>query len=194
MIEVIEEPPTLDTLLEYGKVSIAFLVESRYRVEAIRNGLGGWSLTEEPVEHPYLKDYDERDGEGPSRWARRFDISNWGILSAFEGPKQRRIGGAVVAFDTPSVHLLGGQTNLAVLWDIRVHPDYRRKGVGSLLFHRVVAWAAARRCMNLEIETQNINVPACKYYARMGCQLRTIRPDAYPDLPDEVQLLWCQRL
>lgn len=192
MIEIKEDPTTLATLVEYGKVSIAFLVESRYRVESIRNGLGGWTLTEEPVEHPYIKDYDEANGEGPTRWAKRFDISHWGILSAFEG--HERLGGAVIAFDTPQVTMLEQRTNLAVLWDIRVHPEHRRKGIGSLLFPRIVAWATARRCADLKIETQNINVPACKYYARMGCQLRAIHPDAYLDLPDEVQLLWYRRL
>ncbi len=191
MIEVREEPPTLATLLEYGNVSIAFLVESRYRIKPIRNGLGGWLLTEEPVEHPYIKNYDAIRGEGPSRWARRFDISNWGILSAFEGPK--RIGGAIIAFNTPGLYMLEGP-KLAGLWDIRVHPDYRRKGIGSLLFPQVIAWASSRECNTLKIETQNINVPACKYYAHMGCQLRAIHPDAYHDLPDETQLLWYRRL
>jgi len=90
--------------------------------------------------------------------------------------------------------MLEGSTNLAVLWDIRVHPEYRRKGIGSLLFPRIVSWAIARQCTVLKIETQNINVPACKYYARMGCQLRAIHPDAYPDLPEEVQFLWYRRL
>jgi GNAT superfamily N-acetyltransferase len=192
VITVRVEPPTLAVLQEYGKVSIAFLVESRYRVESVRNGLGGWSLTEEPIEYPYIKDYDRRDGEGPRHWASRFDISNWGILSAFEGPK--RIGGGVIAFNTPKVSVLEGRTDLAVLWDIRVHPDYRRKGIGSLLFPQVVEWASAHQCTILKIETQNINVPACKYYARMGCQLRAIHPDAYPDLPNEVQLLWYRHL
>lgn len=192
MIEVREESPTLATLVEYGKVSIAFLVESRYRVEPVRNGLGGWALTEEPVEHPYVKDYDELKGEGPSRWANRWDTSHWGILSTFDGPK--RIGGAVIKFNTPGVYDLEGRPDLAVLGDIRIHPDYRRRGIGSLLFPRIVTWATARQCMALKIETQNINVAACKYYAHMGCQLRAIHPDAYPDLPDETQLLWYRRL
>ncbi|MBF8268053.1 MAG: acetyl-transferase [Dehalococcoidia bacterium] len=192
MANVREEPTTLASLLEHGNVSISFLVESRYRVESVRNGLGGWGLTEEPVEHPYIKDYDERDGEGPRHWASRFDISNWGILSAFEG--QERIGGAVISFNTPGVYMLEGRTDLAVLWDIRVHPEYRHQGIGALLFARVIEWANAHRCTTLKVETQNINVPACKFYARMGCQLRAIHPDAYPDLPDEVQLLWYRPL
>ena len=192
MFEIREEPPTLATLQEYGKVSIAFLVESRFRVAAIHNGLGGWLLTEEAVEHPWVKDYDARDGEGPSRWGSRFDISNWGVLSVFQGAK--RVGGAVIAFDTRGIVMLEESHALAVLWDIRVRPENRRNGIGSLLFPHVVSWARSRRCTHLKVETQDINVPACKFYARMGCELRAIHADAYPELPDESQLLWYRRL
>ncbi|MBI2166375.1 MAG: GNAT family N-acetyltransferase [Chloroflexi bacterium] len=191
MLDIREEPPTLATLQDYGQVSIAFLVESRFRVKPVRSGLGGWTMTEERVEHPWTKDYDAADG-GPITWARRFDIANWGVLSVFEGAK--RIGGAVIAFNTPGVYMLEGRRDLAVLWDIRVRPENRRTGIGALLFPHIVAWAKYRGCTLLKIETQDINVSACKFYARMGCELRAVHRDAYPDLPDEAQLLWYRRL
>lgn len=192
MPDIREEPPTLATLQDYGSVPIAFLVESRFRVEPARNGLGGWTLNEEAVEHPWTKDYDARDDAAPVHWARRFDISRWGVISVFEGAK--RLGGAVIAFATPGISAVKGRTDLAVLWDIRIRPESRRRGIGSLLFPRVVAWAKSRRCALLEVETQDINVPACKFYVRMGCELRAVHPDAYPNLPDETQLLWYRRL
>jgi hypothetical protein len=37
-------------------------------------------------------------------------------------------------------------------------------------------------------------VPACRFYARMGCELRAVTPGAYPNLPGEVQFLWYLRL
>jgi hypothetical protein len=42
----------------------------------------------------------------------------------------------------------------------------------------------------MEIETQNNNVAACRFYAKQGCILSSINPDAYPDFPDEVQMIW----
>jgi hypothetical protein len=51
-------------------------------------------------------------------------------------------------------------------------------------------WARSRGCVELKVETQNINVPACLFYAGQGCQLRTVNRGAYPDLPHEIQLLW----
>jgi GNAT superfamily N-acetyltransferase len=66
--------------------------------------------------------------------------------------------------------------------------------VGTALFDAVEDWARARSCEMLKVETQNINVPACRFYARMGCTLGAIHRYAYPDLPGEAQLLWYRTL
>jgi ribosomal protein S18 acetylase RimI-like enzyme len=44
------------------------------------------------------------------------------------------------------------------------------------------------------VETQQINVPACRFYQRHGFVLETVRPDVYPGLPEEVQLRWAKPL
>jgi GNAT superfamily N-acetyltransferase len=100
----------------------------------------------------------------------------------------------VVAFDTPTVEMLEGRRDLAVLWDIRVAPEARGQGVGAALFGAAAAWAAARGCRQLKVETQNVNVPACRFYASQGCVLAAIHRFAYPGLPHEVQLLWYRDL
>ena len=87
-----------------------------------------------------------------------------------------------------------GRRDLSVLWDIRVAPDARGKGVGSALFERVGAWALAQGCRQLKVETQNINVRACRFYALHGCKLRAVHHAAYPELPEEIQLLWYKDL
>ena len=104
------------------------------------------------------------------------------------------IGGAVIAFSTPSADLLEGRLDLAVLWDIRVSPDVRGRGVGSALFRAVETWATGKGCKELKVETQNINVAACRFYARHGCVLRAADRSAYPQFPGEVQLLWYKNL
>jgi GNAT superfamily N-acetyltransferase len=90
--------------------------------------------------------------------------------------------------------LLSTLRDISVLWDIRVAPDARGRGVGSALFERVEAWALAQGCRQLKVETQNINVPACGFYARHGCELRAIHHAAYPELQEEIQLLWYKDL
>ncbi len=187
-VEIIEESTA--SLSEYARVSIAFLVTSHLRVEPIDGGLGGLRLVEERVDAPYVRDSDAEDP--PTSWLDRWEISHWPVLSAFRG--SRRVGGAVVAWRTPGVHMLEGRRDLAVLWDIRVDREYRGRGVGSKLFAGALDWARERGCSVLKVEAQNTNVPACRFYANQGCELRAICPGAYADAADEVQLLWYRAL
>ncbi len=168
------------------------MVESVLDVTIVDDGLGGVAMSERAVEAPWVKDYDAIRGEGPTGWASRFDLTNWGLISAHEG--SRRVGGAVIAFDTAGVSMLEGRRDLAVLWDIRVRPEARSAGVGTLLFGAVERWARDRNCRALKVETQNANVPACRFYRQMGCTLGAIDRFAYADLPNEVQLLWFKEL
>lgn len=184
MIEISEEPAT--SLTDYAAVPIAFEVVTVFDVTG-RDG-GGFVLTERRLEAPFVKDYDAIEGEHPSLWAARFDVTRWGVLAARAGG--RRVGGAVVAFDTPGLDVLEGRRDLAVLWDIRVAPESRGRGVGAALFAAAEAWAAPRGCRRLKVETQNVNARACKFYARQGCALAAANPGAYPGLPGEIQLLW----
>jgi GNAT superfamily N-acetyltransferase len=132
-IEIIEESSA--ALVQYEKIPIAFRVETQFLIVPIDSGLGGLTFIEEPVA-PYIKDYDAFENERPSAWSTRFDISRWGILSAFE--KTQRLGGAVVAWNTSEIEMLEGRKDLACLWDLRVHPDYRNKGIGRKLFSYAV--------------------------------------------------------
>ena len=84
--------------------------------------------------------------------------------------------------------------DLAALWDIRVAPEWRGQGVGSMLFERVVRYAKSVGCVDLKIGTQDINVHACNFYAKQGCRLVNVIPDVYPDWPDEVEFVWRLKL
>jgi GNAT superfamily N-acetyltransferase len=187
-VEVREEPAT--SLQEFARIPISFEVRSVFDVSGPRDG--EFVLAERRLADAWVKDYDIDSGEGPARWAHRFDVSNWGFLAARMGG--RLAGAAVVAFDTPGVDMLEGRRDLAVLWDLRVAPEARGQGAGAALFRAAEAWARARGCTELKIETQNINVPACRFYARQGCVLRAVDPTAYPTLPGEIQLLWYKDL
>ncbi len=189
-IEVSEEPTA--ALAEYARIPIAFAVRRILDLTVRENGLGGFILSERSLDAPYVKDYDGIEGEGPGQWASRFDLTNWGVFMArAEG---QPVGGAVVAFDTPGLIMLEGRRDIAVLWDIRVAAEARGQGVGASLFRAAEKWAIGRGCRQLKVETQNINLPACKFYERQGCALGGIHRFAYPDLPDEIQLLWYKNL
>jgi hypothetical protein len=84
--------------------------------------------------------------------------------------------------------MLGGRADTAVLWELRVRPSTAPQG-------------SVRRCSGRSrpgADTDNagssrsrpVNLRACRFYARMGCTLASIDRSAYPELPEETQLIW----
>jgi GNAT superfamily N-acetyltransferase len=175
-IEVSEEAANLEN---YARIRMSFEVRSILDVTDLQEGFGGFALAERKLQIPYVKDYD--DVENPLQWPRFFDMATWQFFAAHWNGM--RAGGAAATFDTL-------RRDIAVLWDIRVAAEARGKGVGTALFKAVEKWAVAQDCRHLRVETQNINVPACKFYVNQGCVLGSINRFAYPDMPNEAQLLW----
>lgn len=182
---------TPELLPEYATIPISFEVRSQLRVDPPKNGIDGITLHEERVYPPYLKDYDIDNGEGPTRFPKRFDINNWAFFLARENT--RPVGGATIAFNTPGINMLQGRGDLVALWDLRVHPAHRRSGIGTKLFTKAVKWSRDKGCRQLKAETQNVNVPACRFYVRQGCHLGEINRYAYanePSIAHEIMLVW----
>lgn len=184
-------PANLKTLTELSIIPISFEVKTIFRVELLDGGLGGVLLKEEPVSHPYVKDYDARDGEGPTRWLRRFDTNNWVVLLARQ--KGTAIGGGALVTNSPGIDMLRRRQDLAVLWDLRVRPEFRGQGTGTELFRRAAQLAREKGCTQLSAETQNVNMPACKFYRKQGCRLGEINRFQYISnfpVAHEVMLVW----
>lgn len=180
----IEEAGSED-LAAHATIPIAFLVD---RVLEPDPTGGPLDLVVRPHPDPWLKDYDAEEGADPALWPSRFDTSAWRVISAWEGAS--RVGGLVLFADAPGGDMLDGRSDLALIWDLRVAPPFRGRGVGRRLVSAAVAWARSHACSELKVETQNINVGACRFYAAQGFALRAVRAGQYPDLPDELQMLW----
>ncbi|MCF7811549.1 GNAT family N-acetyltransferase [bacterium] len=181
-MRIVEE--SIDILKEYGQVSIAFEVKTIFQVKSPNDGFN--DFIEKTVDVPWIKDYDSI--EGPVRWVKQWDISNWGIFSVYKN--KLRVGGACVAYDTKGVNFLDGRKDLTALWDIRLNPEFRRQGIGSNLFQKAVEWSQNKGCCQMKIETQNNNVPACRFYAKHECRLGEINFHAYKGFPEEIMLVW----
>lgn len=185
-LQITSIPPS--GLSEYARIPIRFEVASILQPEPVNGGLGGILLRELPVE-PYVKDYDL--DETPADWPQQFNVDNWGFFLAYSGVEL--VGAAAVAFDTSGIHMLEGRPDLAVLWDIRVRPEWRGRGVGKALFERAGQWSRERGCTQMKVETQNVNVRACRFYQKMGCELGLIHRYGYAAIPhvrEEVMLCW----
>ncbi len=181
----------LDRLADYANVPMVCDVKSIFAIDEIDGDEGGFSLLEEPVRAPYRKDYDASSEGGPLTWPRRFDLSHWKLWVAHD--QSQIVGGAAVVWNSADFEILEGRNDLALLWDIRVRPTNQRNGVGAALFREAARWAKSNGCHVLKIETQNVNVAACRFYAKMGCVLSQIDRAAYrhcPEIADEVKLIW----
>lgn len=183
-----------ETFAEYARIPIAF--ETDVVLDCVATGSASdgrsYRLVERPLATTFRKDYDLSAGENPRSWALRFDVSRWAVFLARNG--ELPVAGAVVAWNTSGVELLEERTDLALLWDLRVTPAHRRRGLGRVLLEEVESWARERGCRELVVETQNTNVAACRFYARHGFVLSEVHEGAYPELPDERQLLWHKTL
>ncbi len=180
-----------ERLADYSQIPIAFEVTHHLTVELVGKGLGGIRLREAKVMPPYVKDYDASDDGGPDRWHERFDTAHFVIFLAVQDASS--VGGATLVYDTPGLNILAGRKDIVVLWDIRVVPGCRRDGIGTKLFRHAADWARTRGFRLLKIETQNVNLPACRFYLKQGCRLGEINRHAYdadPEVAREVMLVW----
>ena len=189
-LTIVEEPP--NRLAQYGRVPIEFAVTEAFDEQGIAAMLRGESADAVAVPSSYWKDYDAHPGGRPTDWPNRFDVSRWTVLAAYRGA--RRVGGAIVITDDPTIDLLRDCPGCALLWDIRVAPDQRARGIGFALLHAAEQRARQRGARALRVETQQVNVPACRFYQRHGFVLERAVHAAYVDLPKEVQLLWLKTL
>lgn len=173
----------------YSEVSIAFVVD---RVLRPAPDLGPLRFREQPRVSSFTKDYDAEPGHHPTDWPTRFDTSTWVVLSAWRA--STRVAGAVLVHGSDDIDMLEGRDDLALIWDLRVDPEERGRGIGALLIQAAGEWAVSRGCVQLKVETQNINRSACALYAKCGFVLGSVDPQAYPELPDEIQMLWYKDL
>jgi GNAT superfamily N-acetyltransferase len=181
------EPIGPERLSEYSAVPSVIEVKSVFAIGG--EGRSGYMLSERAVTFPYTKDYDSYRHGRPVDWPRSFDISRWAFWIAADSDDV--LGGAAVA--PRSLPVLGDRNDSAGLWDIRVQPDRRRDGIGTQLFQQAAMWTKSEGYSRLIIETQNVNVAACRFYARMGCVLDHVNRHAYaqfPGIESEVMLVW----
>ncbi|WP_226671981.1 GNAT family N-acetyltransferase [Rossellomorea aquimaris] len=171
-------------LSQYATISIAYEVMTKLHISPIHNGLGGLQLVEKPCT-PYVKDYDLLPDCPPLCWTGQFDLDEWGLFVALEN-------GIYVAGAAVAPEMTGFKRGAANLWDLRVQPDARGKGIGGKLLETVILWSKEREYNSLMVETQNVNVPACTFYSSKGFVLETIDQHGYddPSVQDEVKLLW----
>jgi ribosomal protein S18 acetylase RimI-like enzyme len=177
--------PRRPDLAALTAIRATFRSDTTLRVSTHSAGLDmRWELTEVRLPEVYDKGdaYDllPIEVEQIAERARRDDC----LVRVVEAD-----GGIVAVLDLEIEHW----NNTGILWNLLVDVDYRGRGIGSTLFRRGVAWCRRRNVRTMVIETQSNNVPACRFYVRMGCRLAGIHDRYYTnhDVENgEVAVFW----
>jgi streptothricin acetyltransferase len=148
----------------------------------------GWRLVERALPTPFDKghgyDFDEMEQAGIRRRLRRGD----GLQQVVE--RNGRLAGVLDVAPEEWNHTVW-------VWNLMLDVDLRGQGVGRALFEQAAAWAQRMGYRALVMETQTNNVPACKFYARVGCELSGIGDTYYTNediARGEVAIFWVYRL
>jgi streptothricin acetyltransferase len=83
--------------------------------------------------------------------------------------------------------------HLAYIEDIVVDHRFRRSGIGRKLLNQAIEWARSSGLQGIMLETQNINVNACKLYESCGFTIGGIDNSLYKGLEPqtkEIAIYW----
>ena len=142
----------LDHLADVNRCDSTFTVAARLVLDAADGIISYRTL---PVD-PYLKRYPP-DPYDPA---------------AYVGSPEKAIYLAYLDGQVVGQIRLGSWWNrFAYVEDIVVDPAHRRQGVGRALLEQAFTWARQGGFPGLMLETQNINVAACRLYERCGMSL-----------------------
>jgi len=92
-----------------------------------------------------------------------------------------------------------GQIEIKINWnkyalirDIAVAENSRKKGVGSELIKKAVEWAKLNNLCGLMLETQDTNVLACRFYHKLGFKIGAVDTMLYAnfDTSQEKAVFW----
>lgn len=79
-------------------------------------------------------------------------------------------------------------TELARLYSLAVHPDWRRQGVGKRLLEQAECDANARHCLMMRLEVKTDNTAGIQFYHQAGYADLEIRSEFYADESDALVL------
>ena len=92
-----------------------------------------------------------------------------------------------------------GQIRLRKYWnnycyieDIAISQNHRKNGIGTKLIEKAVEWAKSKNLLGLMLETQDVNLLACRFYNKLGFKIGGVDTMLYTnfDNADEKAVFW----
>lgn len=164
---------TQDNIKDFNKTNDGFMVSGRI-VPTYANNI--WTFTEEIFSEPYFKKYD--DDEMDLRYIEEVEKAVF-----FYYIENNCVG---------QIKMCSNWNGYALIEDIAVAKDYRKNGVGTALLKKAIEWAKERNFCGLMLETQDINVSACHFYAKNHFIIGAVDTMLYANFPtaNEIAIFW----
>ncbi|MEW4025399.1 streptothricin N-acetyltransferase SatA [Bacillus sp. YAF8] len=143
-------------------------------IPALENNV--WTYTEERFSKPYVKKYEDDE----------IDVSyveEEGKAVFFYYDENNCIG---------RIKIRSNWNGYALIEDIAIAKDYRNNGIGTELLNKGIEWAKENDFCGLMLETQDINVSACHFYAKHGFVIGAVDTMLYSNFStaNEIAIFW----
>jgi streptothricin acetyltransferase len=138
-----------------------------------------WSYTEEIFTEKYYKQYENEDID-----TSYIDNRYKAVYLYYDNSKC--IG---------QIRLRSHWNGYAYIEDIAVAKNWRQKGIGTELLKKAGEWARENNFIGLMLETQDVNLSACRFYARNNFVIGSVDNMLYSKFPaaNEKAIFWYQK-
>lgn len=187
MERFIIRPMRKDDVARLTEIDPSFTSDSVLRVERVGTGIEiGWTL----MEISLLQPYDKGRGYDFDPSERKHILERLQLPDSLEEIVIDRETNRIVGMLDITIERW---RNAAWVWNLMLDKSARGIGLGRRLVEHSIEWARYRKLRAVMLETQTNNVPACRFYERMGFQLVGINDAHYSNHDydrDEIALFW----
>jgi Acetyltransferases len=171
----------IDNIKDVYKPSQSFRVIGRLSL-SLQDGK--WTSSEELYNEPYEKIYTDKDEESEENYAEYIENPDKTVFLYYGN--QECVG---------RVRIRRNWNRYAFIEDIAVAESGRGKGIGSALIEKAIEWAKQKELYGLMLETQDVNLLACRFYRKTGFEIGAVDTMLYSnfDCKDEKAIFWYLR-
>jgi len=121
----------------------------------------------------------------PTPWSRSMFAGEFAkpsslCLGAFDVATKSLVGYLILSRYVDAWHLM----------NIAVEPDYRRRGIATILLERAFELTAAEGRRGYTLEVRVSNAGAIRLYERLGFESRGVRRGYYTDNREDALIMW----
>jgi ribosomal protein S18 acetylase RimI-like enzyme len=167
-----------ENVKDVNKPNESFIIFGKVIPEFINNC---WNITETLLEKPYEYKYPNSNDD----YSKYIKNKEKVIYLYYDG--DICIG---------QIILIKYWNKYAYIQDICISKDYRKKGIGHKLMDQAVKWTKDKKLKGIMLETQDVNLAACKFYQKYGFILGGVDTMLYSNFDNAEQkaLFWYYKI